>query len=311
VRKEHLLIISPVFNEASHIETVIGAMAAQTRPPDEWIVVDDGSSDGTLQILERVARDVPFMRVVSAAPADLPEGADRLLQASEARAFNYGLRLGSDFTHVGKLDGDIELPVDYYERLLEKFRSESSLGLAGCVLEEQHGGSWIVRGASDPRHVRGAVKLYTRDCFDAVGGVREMLGWDAIDEVLARMNGYRTWSFGDLKARHHRTAGSAQGHLRGQSRLGCSMYVEGYTATWILARAVKVGASSHPRLLSGFAYAYGYVSAAVRRVPRFEAPGYRRALRSELRARVVAACKSALYPSRPASAAPDVPGSLR
>ncbi len=290
---ERLVIISPVFNEAAHIEAVVRGMAAQVRPPDEWIVVDDGSNDNTLELLTRAAPAVPFMRVVSAPQAPIAASSDRLLQASEARAFNYGLRLGSGFTHVGKLDGDIELPPNYYARLITRFRDDPHLGIAGGVLCERSMGSWKVRGASDLHHVRGAVKLYSKECFEAVGGVREILGWDAVDEVLARMRGFRTRSFRDIVARHHRAAGSAQGRLRGHSRLGRSMYVEGYPPAWIIARSVKV-AMSRPHGLAGLAYGAGYVGAAARRVPRFEAEGYREHLRRELRKRAALRAQSML-----------------
>ena len=289
---QRVLIISAVRNEANHIEAVVEAMGAQARPPDAWIVVDDRSTDGTHELLNRAASRIPFMRVVTAPEIPLPEDADRLLHASEARAFNHGLRFGSDldFTHVGKLDGDIELPPDYYERLLGKFRDDPVLGIAGGVLVERSAGAWKVRGSSHLQHVRGALKLYSRACFDAIGGVREMLGWDCIDEVLARMHGYRTRSFPDVVARHHRAAGSAQGRLRGHVRLGRCMYIEGYPPVWISARSAKV-AMSRPYVVSGLAYFAGYVDAAVRRVPRFEAAGYRQQLHSELRTRAAGRLK--------------------
>jgi poly-beta-1,6-N-acetyl-D-glucosamine synthase len=283
---ERVLIISAVRNEAAHIEAVVRAMSAQTRPPDQWIVVDDGSTDGTLELLEAAAPSIPFMRVLSAPQQQLAPGADRLWHAAEARAFNCGLGIASDFTHVGKLDGDIELPPDYYERVLGKLQDDPLLGIAGGVLVERSASGWEVAGAWHLQHVRGALKLYSRECFAAIGGVHEILGWDGIDEVLARMNGYRTESFPDIVARHHRPAGSAQGRLRGHLRLGRCMYIEGYPPLWIAARSVKVAMSS-PRVVSGLAYLAGYTHAAVQGVPRFDADGYRRHLHSELRKRAI------------------------
>jgi poly-beta-1,6-N-acetyl-D-glucosamine synthase len=292
---ERLLIISPVHNEAAHLELVIAAMAAQTRPPDEWIVVDDGSTDATAEILERAAGEVPFMRVLRSEPVAEPAGTDRLSNAAAPRTFNRGLAASAAFTHVGKLDGDIELPPDYFERLLARFHEDERLGIAGGVVVERHGGRWQVHGASHLQHVRGALRIYSRSCFDAIGGVREVLGWDGIDTVLARMNGFRTESFPELVARHHRPTGTAQGRLRGHLRLGRCMYIQGFPAYWVSARAVKVGTSSPP-VLSGLTFLAGYCHAALRRVPRFEEPGYREHLRAELRGRAVRKVSSALAP---------------
>ena len=108
---QRLLVITPVRNEAAHIERVVAAMAAQTRPPREWIVVDDGSDDGTGELLRSLSPAVPFMRVVLAPAGEGPGGVDRLALAAAPRAFNFGLDTGcGDFTHVAKLDGDVELP---------------------------------------------------------------------------------------------------------------------------------------------------------------------------------------------------------
>ena len=286
--EERLLIISPVRNEARHLEAVIAAMAAQTRPPDRWVIVDDGSTDATPALLARAARSLPFIQVVRAPQAPIGDDADRLLHAADARAFNYGLRLasGSLHTHIGKIDGDIELPPNYWEDLLERFHARPRLGIAGGVLAEPVGKVWKLRGTSNLEHVRGALKLYTSECFKTIGGMRELLGWDGFDEVLARMQGFETRSFPTLVARHHRIAGSAQGRLRGFHRLGRSMYVEGYPLAWVAARSAKV-AGSAPLAISGAAYLAGYLEASFRGVPRFEIDGYRQHLRGELRARVI------------------------
>jgi hypothetical protein len=226
------------------------------------------------------------MRVLRAPEDTLPAGADRLALAAAPRVFNFGLANArrKDWAFVGKLDGDIELPPDYFEGLLVRFAVDPDLGIGGGTLTEFHGGQWRAHGTSHLEHVRGALKLYSRDCFEAIGGVRELLGWDGIDEVLARMYGYRTRSFPELVARHHRHTGTAQGRLRGHVRWGRCMYVEGYPAPWIALRSLKV-ATARPRIISGAAYLGGYLHAVARRVPRFDEPGYRRHLRGELRSR--------------------------
>lgn len=285
--RERVVMVSPMRNEAKHLEAVIRAMAAQTRPPNEWIVVDDGSTDGTREILDRAEEELGFLRVVSAPAFPLPKRADRLSHAAAPRVFNHGLSLSSEFTHIGKLDGDVELPPDYFERLLGAFRSDPQLGIAGGVVEEQQDGEWRLQGASHLAHVRGALRLYSRPCLEAVGGVREILGWDGIDTILAHRHGFRTQSFPDLVARHHRPTGTAQGALKGHLRWGRCQYIQGYPGWWVLARAVKV-AAARPRVLSGFAYVAGYGQAAFQRVPRFDEDGYRDQLRGELRGRAAA-----------------------
>jgi poly-beta-1,6-N-acetyl-D-glucosamine synthase len=289
--RDRIVIVSPMRNEAKHLRAVIRAMASQTRHPDEWIVVDDSSTDATREILDRAADELPFLRVVSAPEFPMPKRADRLSHAAAPRVFNYGVSLAGPFAYIGKLDGDVELPPDYFGRLLAEFRSDPGLGIAGGVVVEQHGGEWRVHGASHLAHVRGALRLYSAACLSAVGGVREVLGWDGIDIVLAHKNGYRTRSFTDLVARHHRHTGTAQGALKGHLRWGRCQYIQGYPAYWVLARAVKVGVAE-PRVLSGFAYAAGYAQAALKRVPRFDEGGYRAYLRGELRGRAAAKLRS-------------------
>ena len=286
---ERLVIISPVYNEAAHIERVAAAMQAQTRAPDLWVVVDDGSTDDTLELLRRLEPEIGFLQVVEAPPApELAATRDRLAAAAAPRAFNVGLAAaGDDFDFVGKLDGDIELPPDYYERMLERFAADPALGLAGTVLVEDHDGEWK-RIPIPAYHVHGAVKLYRRACFDAIGGVRDTLGWDTIDETYARLHGWQTRSFEDIAGRHHRHWGSAQGRLRGRARHGVCAWICGYGPGWIALRSLKL-ALAKPRVLSGFAFAFGYARAAIVRTPRVDDVAFRRLVRRELRGRIVRA----------------------
>ncbi|HEX6781226.1 MAG TPA: glycosyltransferase family A protein [Solirubrobacterales bacterium] len=281
-----LLLVTPARDEAAHLERTIRAVAAQTRPPDLWLIVDDGSTDATPQLLERLAREVPFLEIRRAPQRRELPGEDGLALAAEAVAFNTALA-GVDqtgFSHVGKLDADVELPPDYLERMLERFAAEPGLGIAGGTLLECEGDEW--RATKVPaNHVRGALKLYSRECLEAIGGVQERLGWDTIDETYARMRGFETRSLPDLYARHHRPVATRGGTLRGRARHGQCAYILHYGFWWVALRSLKV-ATLRPRGLSGIAFLYGYLQAAARRQGRVEDERYRRFVARELRGRV-------------------------
>jgi poly-beta-1,6-N-acetyl-D-glucosamine synthase len=289
-----ILIISPVRNEAAHIETVIRALAAQELLPAHWIVSDDLSDDETLAILRRWECKLPWMTVVSADEASSGPVRDRLARGAAPRNFNYGLSISDwadgGYTHVMKLDGDIELAPSYLRELMERFAGDPTLGLAGGVIKEPLAdGGW--RHVEIPRiHVHGALKCYSRECFEAIGGVQARLGWDTIDGTYARMRGFKTHSFTDLVSVHHRPIGSADGTLRGHARHGECAYIAHYTGSWVALRALKVG-RRRPAVLSGLAFFYGYCRAGARRVERVPDSEYRRFTHAELRRRMLGALR--------------------
>ena len=286
--RQRLLVVSPVRDEAKNIRRVASALAAQTRPPDTWLVIDDDSSDGTSEILGELAAEIPFLQMATRTKST-DAAPDRLAMAAEASAFNEALSLVSrtEYTHVSKLDGDIELPREYFERLLAEFETDPELGLAGGVLLERSGDSWVLDSFPYDYHVRGALKCYSLACFEAIGGIHERLGWDTIDEVYARMSGFRTRSLPELVGRHHRPLASADGVLRGKARYGRTYYVLHFPPAWVALRALKTGLES-PRGLSGLWFFAGYLHAAFTRASRVDDPAYRRWIRRELATRAVA-----------------------
>lgn len=285
-----ILIVSPVRNEAAHIERVVRAVAAQELKPARWIVRDDRSDDDTLAILRRLERELPFMTVLEAADAPSGPVRDRLARAAAPRNFNAGLATVDwrEHTHVMKLDGDIELPPSYLRELVARFDADPTLGLAGGVIKEPLGGGRFRHIRIPRHHVHGALKCYTRACFEAIGGVQERLGWDTIDGTYARMRGFATHSFTDLVCVHHRPVGSADGTLRGHARHGECAYIAQYTGLWVALRSLKI-AYHRPAVLSGIAFMYGYWRAAARGVERVSDPEYRRFTRLELRQRMLGA----------------------
>jgi poly-beta-1,6-N-acetyl-D-glucosamine synthase len=281
-----ILIISPMRNEAAHVARVARALAAQTHQPAEWIVVNDASTDDTAAILQELQASIPFLSVHTREP-DTEPVVDRLAVAAAPRAFNYGLaRAGvRDWTHVMKLDGDIELPPNYFERMLEEYGRDPKLGMAaGNLIEPGRGGKMIPMPIAR-HHIHGALKLYTRECFEAIGGVPTRLGWDTIDETYARLRGFTTRNWDDVIGIHHRPHASADGTLRGRARHGECAYIAHFSPLWVALRSVKI-MRDRPLIISGFAFFYGYVRSAVRRVEQVPDPEFRTFARSELRTRL-------------------------
>ena len=286
-----VLIVSPVRNEARHIEKVARAVAAQEIPPACWVAIDDGSTDGTYELLRgsgaraRVSHCHACTRCYTW--AGRPRAQDRLAQAIEAHNFNLALAEvdSEQYTHVMKLDGDIELPADYLRVLMQRFGDDPSLGLAGGVLVEPTPEGGTRRIPIPSHHVHGALKCYSRACFEAIGGVQERLGWDTIDRTYARMHGFRTLNFRDLVSIHHRPIASADGRLRGRARHGECAYITHYGPVWVALRSLKVARNS-PVGLSGIAFAYGYARAWAARVERVPDREYRRFTRREINQRM-------------------------
>ena len=289
-----VLVITPAHNESDHIGEVVTAVRDQTRPPDLWLIVDDGSTDDTAAIAAELERTTPFLRVLSVPPAGPADTDDRLAVALEARAFNWALRQVDwhDYDFVGKLDADIVPPPETYERLLAEFAADEELWLAGTYLEEDHGRGWEVN-EHPAYHVNGGLRLYRRECLELLDGLPERLSWDTIDATYARMKGHRTQSFPDLRARHLRRSGAAAGFLRGKARHGECVWLVAYPPTLVLARAARMSVKRFGPL-AGLAFLWGYARAAVRRRGRIDDEAFLRFARDEQRRRIRGQLRRAL-----------------
>jgi poly-beta-1,6-N-acetyl-D-glucosamine synthase len=215
------IIVSPVRDEDRYIEDTILSVICQTIRPVEWIIVDDGSTDQTGQIIDHYAAQYQWIRV-----RHRIDRGQRIPGAGVMEAFYDGYRLlqVADWEFIVKLDGDVGLEPDYFQRCLERCKEDPKLGICGGVMYAVRGSE--LRLESHPQfHVRGPIKLYRRSCWDAIGGLIKSAGWDTVDEVQANRLGWRTKSFQDLKVIHRRPTGAEQGPWRDGIKMGRAAYI--------------------------------------------------------------------------------------
>lgn len=257
--------ITPARDEQELLPGLIASIVAQSRPPVRWVVIDDGSTDKTAEILDSAVREYPWI-VVHHLPAGRPREAGG---ESPIKRFIVP-DLWRDCEAIFRMDADISFERDFTELLLAELDRDPKLGIAGATLYEPGPDGWSE--VSGPAfHTRGATKVYTRACLEAIGGLEAGLGWDTIDEVKAAALGFRTRSFRHIHARHHRPQGSALGSLRGRFAAGRAAYQTGYSPIFMIARALKQAASWPPFVGAAMLLA-GYVDSCIRRPPRLASP---------------------------------------
>jgi len=270
--RRRIVVVSPARNEAATIGRTLASMRAQTHPPDLWVLVDDGSTDRTLEIMTEAARETPWIRAVSR-----PDRGFRAVGGGVVEAFYAGLdsvEMEHDF--VAKLDVDLEFSPRYIERLLERFDEDPELAAASGKVFRPEGDGFVEESIIDEQ-VSGAFKFYRREAFERIGGfVREVM-WDGIDFHRARMEGYRTRSFrdDDLRIIHLRLMGSTDRSVyRGRMRWGAGQWFMGSAFAYIVASGL-FRMRERPYVIGGLLIIAGYCLAALRRAPRYDEPGFR------------------------------------
>jgi poly-beta-1,6-N-acetyl-D-glucosamine synthase len=271
------VLITPARNEAQFIELTLKSVVSQTVQPLRWIVVSDGSTDGTDEIVQRYAREYPWVELLR-----MPERTERHF-AGKVHAFSAGYDRvkGLSFEVVVSLDADISFDKDYFSFLLQQLGNDPSLGLVGTPFRETSNSGYDYRFTSI-EHVSGACQVFRRECFEDIGGyVPVKKGIDHIAVVTARMNGWKTRTFPERECFHHRAMGTAQaGKLAARFRIGENDYTIGNHPVWELFRSAYQ-TTKKPYILGGAAILAGYVSAAVRREPRPVSPELVRFCRGE------------------------------
>ena len=271
-------LISPCRDEDEFLEITIKSVAEQTLPPAKWLIVDDGSTDRTPEILARAAEKYPFIQVVRRG-----DRGHRSVGPGVIDAFYYGLeRIDLDqYDYVCKFDCDLEFGPRYFERTVELFEADPWLGTLSGKLHLRTEDGKLVRERTGDENSVGPIKFYKVPCFKDIGGFVREVCWDGIDGHLCRMKGWVASSVDDPELRiiHLRQMGSSHVNLwNGRKRWGRGKYFMGSTPYYIAAVSLYRMAEQ-PYVLGGLGILVGYVQASMKRAPRMEERDYRDYLR--------------------------------
>jgi biofilm PGA synthesis N-glycosyltransferase PgaC len=254
VQNVKYVIVTPVRDEEKHIEATIEAVSDQTIRPTEWVIVDDGSSDRTGDIIDRHAAQLPWISVVHRSNRGFRKSGGGVV---EAFYDGYNSLHCNDWDFVVKLDGDLSLAGTYFEKCFEYFESDPKLGVGGGEIYHDLGGVQTLE--PNPKfHVRGATKIYRRACWEAIGGLLRAPGWDSIDELKANMLGWKSYSFEELHVVHHRLTGSADGAVRDRVKHGVACYISGYHPLFVAASCFR-RFFQKPYVIGSAAMCYGFL----------------------------------------------------
>lgn len=255
------VIITPARNEEQYIELTIASMVAQTHLPLKWVIVSDGSTDRTDEIVRKYTAEHPWIELLR-----MPERQQRHF-AGKVHAFNAGYALLRElqFDVVGNLDADVSFEPEHFEFLLGKMAAATHLGVAGAPFRE--GTFQYDYRFTNIENVWGGCQLFRRDCFESIGGYMPLKGGciDHVAVLSARLHGWQTRTFTDKVCLHHRQMGTAlQGGLMAKFKAGAKDYSVGNHPLWEIFRALYQ-MRHRPFIAGGLALGLGYGWSAIQR----------------------------------------------
>ncbi|SDI10154.1 glycosyltransferase [Winogradskyella thalassocola] len=210
-------IIIPAHNEEDYIGKTLGSLVQQKVLPKALVVVNDNSTDATQNIVEDYVSKHPWISLLNSKSSDKHLPGSKIINA-----FNKGLAsLDDDYDIICKFDADLIFPKNYLEQLAYHFNSNKNLGMASgfCYIEKQN--EWILENLTNKDHIRGALKAYKKDCFKQIGQLKPSMGWDTVDELLAKYNGWQILTDETLHVKHLKPTGlsynKASKYLQGEA----------------------------------------------------------------------------------------------
>jgi len=274
-----VLIVAPCRNEQEYMRRTLDSIVAQTHPITRWIIVDDGSTDETPAILAEYAAKHSFIEVVRR-----EDRGKRSVGPGVIEAFYAGLEGVDldDYEFVCKLDLDLDIPHDYFEKMIARMRANPRIGSCSGKPYYHDANGELQPEWCDDEIVVGMIKFYRTACFQQIGGFVHEVMWDGIDSHRCRLFGWIacSWNDAELRFLHLRPMGSSDKNvLRGRRRHGHGQYFMGTAPAYLLASAVR-RLVQPPFLIGALVMVWGYLDSWLRRRPRYDDLEFRRFLRS-------------------------------
>jgi biofilm PGA synthesis N-glycosyltransferase PgaC len=260
------ILITSARNEEAFVTKTLDSVTTQTHLPECWVVIDDGSSDRTAEIVAGYAQKFPWITLIRN-----PKREGRNF-AAKANAVNMALTRSQDigFGVLGNLDADVSFPADYMEFLMGKFSADPKLGVAGTPFTQAGGYDSTKDSFEGENFVAGPIQLFRRECFKEIGGYTASPagGVDWIAVMTARLKGWTVRSFSDKRFHHYRSMGTAErGKVEALFSYGQKDYYLGGSPVWQMFRCTYQMVKK-PYLIGGLALFAGFTWATVRRMPR-------------------------------------------
>ncbi|MBF0694942.1 MAG: glycosyltransferase family 2 protein [Flavobacterium sp.] len=254
-------VVIPAYNEARFLNLTLDSLAQQTVLPAKVVVVDDNSADNTYDVASNFAEKHQFIAVVKTTAE-----AKHMPGSKVINAFNIGFaQLDQDYDIIVKLDADLILPSNYFEQIIATFNSDATIGMAGGFAYIEKNGEWTLENLTDKDHIRGAFKAYRKKCFHDIGMLKPAMGWDTVDELLARFHNWKVVTLPDLKVKHLKPTGKSY-DKSARYKQGEAFYALGY-GFWITAIAsVKLALRKGKPMLAAD-YISGYFKAKMSKKP--------------------------------------------
>lgn len=267
------ILVTPCKNEETSLPKLAESVINQTIRPDLWIIVDDGSTDGTSVILEKLVTENDWIKSLRLCqkPRDLGIHVAHVYRMGFDHAISECAEKQIEYEYVGCVDGDIVLDHNYFEDLIAEFGKNSNLGICsghiGNIIEGK-----VVWSNFNEDLPSGGARLWNRKCFEETGGYLLTCSPDSVSNVKAKLKGWDTRLFEQVKAMSTRPYAGAEGQFKGFKKLGSNNYFIGYTPIHALLKGIKLLYSRNGYFKSGVGIAYisGYFVNYLRKNPRID-----------------------------------------